>query len=90
MKCVKAGMEEGIMPIKSFCARWGDENIIYKQNILFGAVHSYNEKKKFLIVNSMKSKSQDRRGESVKKKKRGKKKKARASTVKRCLSNSKR
>ena len=68
----------------------GDENIIYKQNILFGAVHSYNEKKKFLIVNSMKSKSQDRRGDSVKKKKKRKKEKSKSLNCKEVSFNSKR
>ena len=70
MKCVGGGNNAH----KIFLSQVGDENIIYKQNILFGAVHSYNEKKNCLIVNSMKSKSQDRRGDSVKKKKRKKEK----------------
>ena len=44
MKCKKAGMKEGIMPLKTLRARWRMQNIIYKQDILFGAIHSYNEK----------------------------------------------
>ena len=42
MKCRKAGVEEGIMPIKSLCAGWRRE-YMQTQN-LFEAVHSYNEK----------------------------------------------
>ena len=70
------------------------ENVIYKQDILFGAVHSYNEKETiFWIVkkvNRMKPNSQDRREDSVKKNKNKKKiENSRTSTVKRCLSTAK-
>ena len=55
---------------------------------LFGTVHSYDEKETiFWIVkkiNNMKPKSQDRRGDSVKRTKNVK-----TSTVKRCLSTTK-
>ena len=35
------------MSLKSLRARWERENIIYKQDILLGAAHSYNEENKF-------------------------------------------
>ena len=67
---------------KIFMCQVEEGNIIYKQNILFGAVHSCNEKKKTIF--SMKPKSQDRRAESVKRTKN-----ARTSTGKKCLSTTK-
>ena len=61
--------------------------ITCKDNILFGGVHSYNEKEAiFWIVkkvNIMKPKSQDRRGDSVKRPKNAK------TSTKRCLSTTK-
>ena len=84
MKCKKARTEEGMMPIKSLCAGWKREIYLQTQN-LFGAVHSCNEKETIFVIgkkiNSMKTKSQDRRRNNVKRKKN-----AKTSTVKRCLS----
>ena len=57
------------MSLKSLRARWRRENIIYKQDILFGAAHSYKEKKNSELskkVNRIKPNSQERRGDSVK------------------------
>ena len=70
---------------KIFVCQVEEGDIICKQNILFGVVHSSNEKETIFVivkkVNNMKPKSLDRRGNNVKRTKI-----VRTSTVKRCLS----
>ena len=80
----KARMGEGVMSIKLFCAGWRRE-ILYANPVscleLFIAT-TEKEKISWIAknVNSMNSKSQDRRGDSVKRTKN-----AKTSTLKRCL-----
>ena len=88
MKCKKARMVEGIVPIKSLCAEWRRE-ILYASTIscLEFLIATMEKETIFWIVkkvNRMKPKSQDRRGDSGKRTKN-----AKTSSVKRFRSTTK-